>query len=815
VNREKSKNIVLLMAMILGMCMTPANAVGSAKQLFTPTSKVSPLSNRLIVKLRAAKPAQMMGAMQINSARDRLLSAQVMEQLQATTGVPMKELRAMGNDAHVLRMDAAQTKQTVEQVISNLRALPNVEYVEQDHFEYLQAVPNDADYALLWAMQPVNAVVGTSSGYTGNYGGDFETAWNTSTGTGVVVAVIDSGITAHPDIVGTGGSVSPLATGNLVSPGYDFIQDCRIRGTCAANTSDVAATIPPASGGIDTGGFLTATDITNNPSLFGGMTSANSSWHGTHVAGTIAAIGNNNLGVIGGAHGAKILPVRALGKGGIGFASDISEAILWAAGVHPTIPNPNPARVINMSLGSTSECGVTRQSAIDAAVAAGAVVVVAAGNEDSDIYYSSPANCKKVISVAAVGKDGSRAVYSNFSSPSNTVNKAFITLAAQGSDTPYVDPLNPPLVPPFDPGIYSLVDTGATTPAGAGYGYKEGTSMATPQVSAAVALMLARNPALTPAQVKTILSSPASLTAFPSFVSGWAMWDCSLKQNCGAGILNANLAVQNSLPLMTVTLGNLDFGTTPVNTVVADRTITLTNSAGTPIALIGSVIGGAQASRFLVVSPNTCDNATIASGATCQITVRYASSQGMTNNSTLALRTATSTAAIIGLQGVSGYGLSSSATLTAPNVEVGQTVAVDVVFTNHNSVQVTPAALEFSMAFLTTATDGCSNVPLAPAATCVVRVNISRPITGSYSGNVLLGLTNTAVPKVSVNISGLVVSAGTTPTTTPSTNPTPAGGGGGCSIMPIGSNPDYSLILAMLSMMVYLLARRRSVRSED
>jgi serine protease len=102
----------------------------------------------------------------------------------------------------------------------------------------------------------------------------------------------------------------------------------------------------------------------------------------------------------------------------------------------------------------------------------------------------------------------------------------------------------------FDPGILSTINAASqvvdTTPAGSTYAYYQGTSMATPHVSAAVALMLSYNPALSPARVKQILSTPAALTPFPSFVSAWATWDCALNKNCGAGILNANLALQNS-----------------------------------------------------------------------------------------------------------------------------------------------------------------------------------------------------------------------------------------------------------------------------
>ena len=799
----------LLIALLFGAILLPEWAAAAGKPAFIPPLSAYPSSSRLIVKLRPAKPPKTRSALQTIQHAEHQFSAQEMERLQTASGLQMSDLRATVDGAHVLNLGIKPAPSALAHALDAIRALPEVEYVEEDSLETLQAVPSDTNYSLLWGMQPVSAVAGTSSGYTGNYGADFETAWNTSTGTGVVVAIIDSGITAHPDIVGTGGTVYPVATGNLASPGYDFISDCRIRGTtsaggCAAGTSDSAATVAPRPGALDTGGYIDSTDIASNPTLFG-TTIKSSSWHGTHVAGTIAALGNNAVGVIGGAYGAKILPVRALGKGGLGYSSDISEAILWAAGVHPTISNPNPAKVINMSLGSIASCSTTRQSAINSAVSAGAVVVVAAGNDNKDVATSISANCANVISVAAVARDGSRASYSNFTSPFSSSPRAEVTLAAQGGQ-------NSTWAPTFDLGIYSAIDTGTTVPAGSGYGYKQGTSMATPHVSAAVALMLARNANLTPVQVKAILSSSTSHTAFPSFVSGWSTWDCSAKQNCGAGILNANLAVKNSLTALTATAGDFDFGTTPVNDTVANRTVTLKNNSGASVTVTTSTLSGIHASAFTQVS-NTCDGSTIPAGASCQITFGYTSSQVISRFATLTINTASTPAAFLALKATSGEGLKvASNTVSGPTVAPSASATLDLTYTNPNSVAVTPSGFVIfnqSNATISEASNGCNNIALAAGASCTVSLNITGQTSGSYSGQVRMGLTNTAVPPVTIYLNGTVSSASVTNAGSSSGG---GGGGGGCSIMPAGTDSDFSLVFALLSLLGYALFRRRHSR---
>ena len=804
--KRNTRNAVLLALSIIGAAIfLPALAAGIGKSSYVPPNISPPVSDRLIVKLRPNSLPKGLSVAQISTELSRPFTAQTVSQMQAAAGVAVTELHALSNGAHVLSIQGQPSKQAIDRAIAGIGGLADVEYVEEDAILTTQSAPNDTYYTTgpsgnpgLWGMQPVSPVALPAPGGTGSYGADFETAWLTNTGTGVVVAVVDTGITPHVDIVGTAGTVSP-ATGNLVSPGYDFTTDCRKRGTCAATTASASAYIAPSANATDLGDFISAQDIIDNPTLFPGPSPSNSSWHGSHVAGTIAAIGNNSAGVIGGAYNAKILPVRVLGKGG-GYVSDIAEGIKWAAGVHPTIANPNPAKVINMSLGGYgAACSITEQNAINAAVAAGAVVVVAAGNDNKDVALASPANCNNVISVAAIARDGSRAVYSNFSSPTtNTINPTYITLAAQGGDQSY------PAT--FDPGILSTLNTSLTTPnttsAGSTYVYYQGTSMATPHAAAAVALMLARNPALTPAQVKTILSAPASLTTFPSFLAGYATWDCTISNNCGAGILNAKLAVQNSITPLSASLTTVDFGS-----ATTSKTVTLTNSSQGSLSTGAATITGAYAAFFAVVT-NTCNISTIAPQGTCQITMNYAPTSAGSHSATLSVPTSVAgVSTAVGLTGIAGSPLTTTTpSVTATTVNVGQSTTVNLLFANPNATAQMVGVVTLSQpAIMAASVDNCSNATLAASATCGVTVTITPAAAGAYSGTATVSLSVGGTP-TQATISG---TANLAPATVP---PPPAGGGGGCSVMPAGAYPDSSLPLVMFVMLAYWL-RRRVIRT--
>ena len=329
--------------------------------------------------------------------------------------------------------------------------------------------PNDQYWTRQWGLNSEKGI-------------DAPGAWATSTGSGVTVAVIDSGITKHPDLDGK------------ILPGYDFISDSHVAGDGDGRDSN-----PADEGDWTKAGTCTRRDVP-------------SSWHGTHVAGIVGAATNNGRGVAGAAPGAKILPVRALGHCG-GTDVDIADGITWASGGEvPGVPtNRNPAKVINLSLGDSSNyCPTSYQRAIDAAVSRGSTVVVAAGNEMRDVRKSTPGNCRNVVVVGATGETGAQSYFSNYGSA--------VDVSAPGGDAHTGDL------------ILSTVNNGKTTPGSPAYGYMEGTSQAAPHVSAVVALMVAANPRLTPARIEEILKqsvNPAKCTS-----------------SCGTGIVDARKAVK-------------------------------------------------------------------------------------------------------------------------------------------------------------------------------------------------------------------------------------------------------------------------------
>jgi serine protease len=490
-----------VLAALLALGAAPghsANGTTEHAPTFASIASVAPMAgatDRLIIKYRQGEAplptVQADFALQVASNRQ---------------GVSTSHLRRMANGAHVFQFSRRISAAEARTLAQNMRAGdPNVEYAEPDMLlqsTQVAATPTDPMYNQQWALSHNMAGIRAPG------------AWSSSKGAGVVVAVIDSGVRPHADL-----------KSNLLA-GIDFVTDTKISNDGTGRDGD------PADPGDGVAAGFCAT----------GSAARKSSWHGTHVAGIVAAAGNA-IGVTGVAPLAKILPVRAMGRCG-GYTSDIADAITWSAGgaVTGIAANTKPARVINLSLGGTGACSATMQTAIQGARARGALIVVSAGNSNVQASQATPANCSGVVTVAATGMGGGKASYSNYG--------PVVTLAAPGGDS--------------TGGILSTLNAGASVPTVDSYVSYMGTSMAAPMVSGVAALMLAAQPALTPDQLTSLLKSTA--TPFPAACSG-----------CGSGIVNAAAAVAAARAITgsaVVTPPAANTGTatpTPLTSTVVDK----------------------------------------------------------------------------------------------------------------------------------------------------------------------------------------------------------------------------------------------------
>lgn len=349
------------------------------------------------------------------------------------------------------------------QAIKALRGRADVRYVEANGIAQPLAVPNDPGYPLQWHYPQIN----------------LPQAWDITTGSAnVVVAVIDTGVSPHTDMTG---QIRTDLGADLISSTLN---------ACDGDGADFDATDPGDGAGCGAQG--------------------SSSFHGTHVAGTVAAATDNGVGVAGIAWGSKIMPVRVLGRQG-GNVFDVANGIRWAGGAGALGVTPaRGADVLNLSLGGQSECPSAYAEAIADARGRGSVIVAAAGNSNSFLSFS-PASCPGVINVAALDRGNQPAAYSNC--------HATIAVAAPGGETnPEVagsslfPPQNGNACKPFSGG-FARPEDGVLSALGPGtveaefYAYYQGTSMAAPHVAGVIALMKAVHPGLTPNQVDMLLAS--------------------------------------------------------------------------------------------------------------------------------------------------------------------------------------------------------------------------------------------------------------------------------------------------------------------
>lgn len=520
--------VAALLLSLLGPHLA-AHAGGTAQTpaLFGSTARDarSDATDRIIVKYSDDAVGAAAGA----SAAEQAVLHRAARGVFARHGLTMRLLRHGAFDAHVMQLDRRLPLAEAQRVAAEIAASdPDIDYAEPDRILYPLFTPNDTQYGQQWQ-------------YFESTGGlNLPAAWDKSTGSGIVVAVLDTGYRPHADLAA-----------NIVA-GYDIITDTFVANDGNGRDSDAKDPGDAATAGA-CGSGSPAQDET-------------SSWHGTHVAGSIAAVTNNGSGVAGVAFGAKVQPVRVLGRCG-GYTSDIADGIVWASGgsVSGLPSNPTPSRVINMSLGGSGACDATTQNAISSARSRSTVVVVAAGNSNADAAGFSPASCSGVITVAATNRSGGRAYYSNYG--------ASVEVAAPGGDTRSS----------AADGILSTLNAGATTPGADSFAYYQGTSMATPHVAGVVALMLAKNASLTPDEVSTRLRSSAR--SFPGACSG-----------CGSGIVDANAAVDAASGTTTP----------PSNTAEAEsnNTPATAQSVARPVTIDGTLASNTDTDYFKVTLAN-------------------------------------------------------------------------------------------------------------------------------------------------------------------------------------------------------------------
>ncbi len=430
-------------------------------------------------------------------------------------------LRDVGRDQQLLDFGRVLAPDEAERLAARLRAHPAVDWVAPNVRERrLQVPPTDPFFNQQWWLQldggsNASALADRRRGVAG-----FLRAWQSgiagATGSAAAtVAVLDTGITAHPDL------------GGRVLPGYDFVSDPLFANDGNGRDADPS----------DPGDWVSAADRGN--SRFASCAEQRSSWHGTLVAGLVAATPNNAEGVAGVMLQGRVLPVRVAGKCGATVA-DIVDGLRWAAGLPVAgVPaNANPARILNVSFGGSSACGPEYQAAIDEVRnSRGAVVVAAAGNEFG--APTRPANCSGVVGVAAINRDGFKTHYSNFGAA-----LAASGIAAPGGD----DNQGGTWKSLADGGIVSVWNDGTQGPGSPSYAALFGTSFAAPQVSGTLALMLAVNPALSAEQLIAGLRAAARPHVSSPLIGACSEANpgrciCSTA-TCGAGILDAEQALR-------------------------------------------------------------------------------------------------------------------------------------------------------------------------------------------------------------------------------------------------------------------------------
>lgn len=521
---ESSRIARRLAALVCGCLCGAALAAGSAD---------TGSARGLIVKLREGAGSGRAQALAVETAgASASRAAERSERLRgvlAASGLPAARLRAVGSGFQHLDFGRRLDRIEAERLAAQLRARPEVEWVVPNERERrLQATtPSDplfpADAGGIggqWWLFPASGSNQVDIDLRRRGVPGLQLAWTTNNGSAatIAVAVLDTGITSHPDLDAH------------VLPGRDFVATVAYSGDGNGWDGDAH----------DPGDFVSAADRSANPTLFADCAETESSWHGTTIASILAALTNNGTDAAAVSWNGRVVPVRVAGKCGA-EVTDILDGMRWAAGLPvvsddgTTLPlNPNPVRIVNISFGGSAACNAAYQETIDELRTHGVLVVAAAGNEHGT--PTRPASCQHVLGVTALNRDGFKASYANFGSS--------VAIATVGGDPREIGAWGMQL---GDTGLLALGNAGAQAPGAPASVRVYGTSFSAPVAAGVAALMLAVNPALTVDQlIDGIKRSARPHVVAPRIAA------CSndnpgrcicTTSTCGAGILDAPQAL--------------------------------------------------------------------------------------------------------------------------------------------------------------------------------------------------------------------------------------------------------------------------------
>ena len=418
-------------------------------------------TNRLIVKLRPGADPALRTELGSGITWSPVFEKSLSKNRTAAPDSRLDHLAASHGLDRVFRLDLPSEAAGADR-LRRLAAHPDVEYVEPVVRFTLQAEVNDPFFLSRGSW-------GQSEGdLWGLHRMDVPTAWDGFTGAGVLVAVIDSGCDfTHPDLAANLFTFADEVAGNGVDDdGNGFVDD--VRGWDFA-------------------------DLDNDPTDDNG--------HGTHVAGTVAAVGDNGIGVVGVAPEARVLCVRGFDVYGLGESDRLAEALLYAADAG--------ARVVNMSWRSPARSQLL-EDALTVLHGAGVVPVAAAGNDYGATRNAYPASSRRVITVGASDPLDQRTDFSNSGIGTDVVapgGRSFVN----GSDghNNVLSLLASDISPDGIDSFGLLV--------GNAYLRLRGTSMAAPHVSGLVALLLEQRPAADTETLRQVLR----LAAAPAGAPGW------------------------------------------------------------------------------------------------------------------------------------------------------------------------------------------------------------------------------------------------------------------------------------------------------